>query len=179
MPKSFRRPVRRSTSLIRIAHGSGAPTRTPTGCCGSTCRSRLCENARRVSVRLKNDQKRRSLAHSEASPFATLLQVSRTDAIFESARKFLHGLEGHGSLRYSQEELDEIADPLNTRPRKTLDWRTPLEIYAEVLKKSVADPSTPPSIAFRLELETAVLKGALKAVVLYFNSLYCLPFFEI
>lgn len=39
---------------------------------------------------------------------------------------------------YSQEELDEIADSLNTRPRKTLDWRTPLEVYAEVLKKSVA-----------------------------------------
>lgn len=43
---------------------------------------------------------------------------------------------------YSQEELDEIADSLNTRPRKTLDWRTPLKVYAEVLKKSVADPST-------------------------------------
>ncbi len=43
---------------------------------------------------------------------------------------------------YSQEELDAIADSLNTRPRKTLDWRTPLEVYAEALKKSVADPST-------------------------------------
>ncbi|WP_412031003.1 IS30 family transposase [Halomonas sp. M4R1S46] len=43
---------------------------------------------------------------------------------------------------YSQEELDEIADSLNTRPRKTLDWRTPLEVYAEVLKKSVGGPST-------------------------------------
>ncbi|SES31005.1 hypothetical protein SAMN04487958_11396 [Vreelandella subterranea] len=43
---------------------------------------------------------------------------------------------------YSQDELDEIADSLNTRPRKTLDWRTPLEVYAEVLKKSVGGPST-------------------------------------
>jgi len=43
---------------------------------------------------------------------------------------------------YSQEELDEIADSLNTRPRQTLDWRTPLEVYAEVLKKSVGGPST-------------------------------------
>jgi len=42
---------------------------------------------------------------------------------------------------YSQEELDEIADSLNTRPRQTLDWRTPLEVYAEVLKKSVGGPS--------------------------------------
>lgn len=43
---------------------------------------------------------------------------------------------------YSREELDEIADSLNTRPRKTLGWRMPLEVYAEVLKKSVAGPST-------------------------------------
>lgn len=43
---------------------------------------------------------------------------------------------------YSQEELDEIADSLNTRPRKTLAWRTPQEVYAEVVKKSVAWPST-------------------------------------
>lgn len=43
---------------------------------------------------------------------------------------------------YSQEELDQIADSFITRPRKTRDWRTPLEGYAEVLKKSVAGPST-------------------------------------
>ncbi|WP_280564525.1 hypothetical protein [Chromohalobacter sp. 48-RD10] len=43
---------------------------------------------------------------------------------------------------YSQGELDKIADSLNTRPRKTLVWRTPLEVYAEVLKKSAAGPST-------------------------------------
>ena len=43
---------------------------------------------------------------------------------------------------YSQEELDAIADSMNTRPRKTLDWRTPLEVYADVLKKSVAGPQT-------------------------------------
>tara|TARA_R110000850_G_scaffold216179_2_gene341700 strand:- start:1362 stop:1862 length:501 start_codon:yes stop_codon:yes gene_type:complete len=50
--------------------------------------------------------------------------------------------EGTDLSVYSQEELDEIADSLNTRPRKTLDWRTPLEVYAEVLKKSVNGPST-------------------------------------
>ena len=46
------------------------------------------------------------------------------------------------TITREKEELDEIADSLNTRPRKTLDWRTPLEVYAEVLKKSVAVPST-------------------------------------
>ena len=34
---------------------------------------------------------------------------------------------------YSQEELDAIADSLNTRPRQTLGWMTPLQILAQVL----------------------------------------------
>lgn len=34
---------------------------------------------------------------------------------------------------YSQEELDAIADSLNTRPRKTLGWMTPLQILAQIL----------------------------------------------
>ncbi|MEQ5768286.1 IS30 family transposase [Halomonas sp. H33-56] len=42
---------------------------------------------------------------------------------------------------YTQEELDEIADSLNTRPRETLNAKTPLEVYAEVLQKSV--PGSP------------------------------------
>lgn len=34
---------------------------------------------------------------------------------------------------YSQQQLDRIADLLNTRPRKTLNWRTPLQAYALAL----------------------------------------------
>ncbi len=34
---------------------------------------------------------------------------------------------------YSQQELDAIADLLNTRPRKTLGWRTPLQTFALAL----------------------------------------------
>ena len=30
---------------------------------------------------------------------------------------------------YSQAQLDEIADLMNGRPRKTLGWQTPLEVY--------------------------------------------------
>lgn len=33
----------------------------------------------------------------------------------------------------SQDELDAIADSLNGRPRKTLDWRTPLEVFSHML----------------------------------------------
>ena len=32
---------------------------------------------------------------------------------------------------YSQDELDAIALSLNTRPRETLEWKTPLAVYTE------------------------------------------------
>jgi IS30 family transposase len=35
---------------------------------------------------------------------------------------------------FSQAELDAIADRLNTRPRKTLGWLTPLQVLAKVLQ---------------------------------------------
>ena len=34
---------------------------------------------------------------------------------------------------YSQEELDAIADSLNTRPRATLNWHSPLQVLAQIL----------------------------------------------
>ncbi len=36
---------------------------------------------------------------------------------------------------YTQEQLDAIADEMNNRPRKTLDWATPLEVYKQWLLK--------------------------------------------
>jgi IS30 family transposase len=41
---------------------------------------------------------------------------------------------------YTQEDLDAIADSMNTRPRKTLDWRTPLQAFALAL--SLAELAT-------------------------------------
>ena len=37
---------------------------------------------------------------------------------------------------FSREELDGIADSLNTRPRATHDWHTPLEVFVQTLASS-------------------------------------------
>jgi len=37
---------------------------------------------------------------------------------------------------FSQEELDGIADSLNSRPRATHNWHTPLEVFAQTLTTS-------------------------------------------
>jgi IS30 family transposase len=43
---------------------------------------------------------------------------------------------------YSQEQLDEIADLMNGRPRKTLDWCSPHEVYSGWLAKLEEPPQT-------------------------------------
>lgn len=43
---------------------------------------------------------------------------------------------------YSQEQLDDIADLMNGRPRKTLGWLTPLEVYGQWLNKLEHTPDT-------------------------------------
>ena len=36
---------------------------------------------------------------------------------------------------YTQEQLDAVADELNGRPRMTLGYSTPLEVYAQHLQR--------------------------------------------
>jgi transposase, IS30 family len=42
---------------------------------------------------------------------------------------------------YSQDELDAIADSLNTRPRKTLDWDTPMQVFSRMLAGNHSQPA--------------------------------------
>ena len=41
--------------------------------------------------------------------------------------------KGTNLARYDAEELNAVANALNTRPRKTLNWKTPAEALAELL----------------------------------------------
>lgn len=41
---------------------------------------------------------------------------------------------------YTQEELDAVADQMNGRPRKTLGWQTPLQVFTDVLRRSLSGP---------------------------------------
>ena len=43
---------------------------------------------------------------------------------------------------YTQEQLDAIADQMNGRPRKTLDWATPFEVYSQWLARLEQDAQT-------------------------------------
>ena len=43
---------------------------------------------------------------------------------------------------YTQEQLDAIADEMNGRPRKTLDWASPLEVYGQWLARLQLTPDT-------------------------------------
>ena len=42
--------------------------------------------------------------------------------------------KGTDLSRWSAEELSIVADTLNNRPRKVLDWRTPAEVFGEQIR---------------------------------------------
>ena len=50
--------------------------------------------------------------------------------------------KGENLAVYSQDQLNEIALRLNTRPRRRLDWRTPLEVYTEIIQLDQSETET-------------------------------------
>jgi len=53
--------------------------------------------------------------------------------------------KGTDLARHSAEDLGAVAATLNSRPRKTLDWRTPAEALNEFLRSSAASTPSAPS----------------------------------
>ncbi|WP_089253016.1 IS30 family transposase [Rhodococcoides kyotonense] len=55
----------------------------------------------------------------------------------ENANKLLRQYfpKGTDLSVHSSEWLDEVADRLNTRPRKTLGWKTPLQIFTDIVEE--------------------------------------------
>lgn len=138
--------VERTTRLMILAKVDG----TTATAAAVDFSNKLNEVPRSLRLSMTYDQSKEMVKHAEitqktgiavyfADPYSPCQRGSNenTNGLL---RQYLP--KGTDLSAYSQEELDKIADSLNTRPRKTLDWRTPLEVYAEVLKKSITVPST-------------------------------------
>ncbi len=138
--------VERTTRFVILAKVDG--TTATAAAVGFS--DKLNEVPRALRLSMTYDQGREMVKHAE------ITQKTGTATYFADPHSpWQRGSNGNtnGLLRqylpkgtdlsvYSQEELDEIADSLNTRPHKTLGWSAPLEVCAEVLKKSVGGPST-------------------------------------
>ncbi|NIC38257.1 IS30 family transposase [Halomonas desiderata] len=138
--------VERTTRLVILAKLDG--TTATAAAIGFS--DKLNEVPRALRLSMTYDQGREMMRHAEITQrTGTAIYFADPHSPWQrGSNENTNGLlrqylpKGTDLSVYSQEELDAIADSLNTRPRKTLDWRTPLSVYAEVLKKSVAGPNT-------------------------------------
>ncbi len=136
--------VERTTRLVILAKVDG----TTAAAVGFS--DKLNEVPRSLRLSMTYDQGREMVKHAEITQkTGTAIYFADPHSPWQrGSNENTNGLlrqylpKGTDLSIYSQEELDAIADSMNTRPRKTLDWRTPLEVYAEVLKTSVAEPKT-------------------------------------
>lgn len=134
--------VERTTRLVILAKMDGT---TVTAAAGGFS-DKLNEVPRSLRLSMTYNQGREMVKHAEITQKTgtAIFFVDPHSPCQRGSKENSNGLfrqylpKGKDLSVYSQEELDEITDPLNTRPRKTLDWRTPLEVCAEALKKSVA-----------------------------------------
>lgn len=134
--------VERTTRLVILVRMDGT-TATAASVAFS---DKLNEVPRALRLSMTYDQGREMTRHAEitqktgtaiyfADPHSPWQRGSNENTNGLLRQYFPKGTDLSG---YSQAELDAVADQLNGRPRKTLGWRPPLEVFADVLRRSIA-----------------------------------------
>ena len=145
----------RFTMLLHLPrmHGHGSQPRVKNGPALTGHGAEAVRDAIAASVATLPEQLRRSLAWDQGAEMAqhaqlridTGLQVYFCDpqspwqrGTNENTNGLLRQYFPRGTdlSRHSADDLDAVAATLNSRPRKTLDWRTPAEALEEYLQLS-------------------------------------------
>lgn len=137
--------VERSSRLVLLARMADATAESALA--AFTVKFRSIAEPMRVS--LTYDQGKEMMRHKELAA-ATGLRVYFCDPHSPWQRPTCENT--NGLLReylpkgtdlsiYTQDELDAIADSMNTRPRKTLRWDTPMQVFARMLAQGQAQAS--------------------------------------
>ncbi len=147
--------VERSTRFTMLLHlprmqGHGNQPREKNGPALTGHGAEAVRDAVAASISTLPDQLRRSLAWDQGAEMAqhAQLRIETGLAVYfcdpqspwqRGTNENTNGLlrqyfpKGTDLSRHSREDLDAVALALNTRPRKTLDWKTPVEALNELL----------------------------------------------
>jgi IS30 family transposase len=150
--------VERSTRFTMLLHlprmqGHGNQPRTKTGAPLTGHGAEAVRDAIADSITTLPEQLRRSLTWDQGAEMAqhAQLRIDTGLAIYfcdpqspwqRGTNENTNGLlrqyfpRGTDLARHSRDELEAVANALNTRPRKTLDWKTPAEALDELLRSA-------------------------------------------
>jgi len=150
--------VERSTRFTMLLHlprmqGHGNQPRAKNGAPLTGHGAEAVRDAIAASITTLPEQLRRSLTWDQGAEMAqhAQLRIDTGLAIYfcdpqspwqRATNENTNGLlrqyfpRGTDLARHSRDELEAVANALNTRPRKTLDWKTPAEALDELLRSA-------------------------------------------
>jgi IS30 family transposase len=145
----------RFTMLLHLPrmHGHGNQPRAKNGPSLTGHGAEAVRDAIAASITMLPEQLRRSLTWDQGAEMAqhAQLRIETGLAIYfcdpqspwqRGTNENTNGLlrqyfpRGTDLARYSRDELEAVANALNSRPRKTLDWKTPAEALDELLRSA-------------------------------------------